>query len=584
VWAAAATAIVVAGVAGWQLTRGDTPAPAVTCNARGELAGIWDPSVRARLGTAWGTTDTAAHARARVTSSLDRYSDAWVAASDAACTSPAAIPAVAEFKSRCLRTMRVKLRAVVDRLGASDATASADRTVAALPSIADCGNDAPVTPIPVDPFMRTQVEQLRDQLATADTASIAGKFDEAAAAIDRVDANAKIVGFKPLVAEVQYSRAMNLRGASAKPEVATSALRDAAAAAEASGDEVLAVKAWTALAFQAGEVMGDFARGREYAGYAAAALERLGGNARLETALDTTRGRIDWHQHKLDDARRWYQRALELSKSDPVFTIESLAGLALVDTAAGNLAKAYEHQRTVLDLRLEMYGEVHPEIVRSYTVLGDVTMRLAKLQESYDDYKKADELAQRVFGSDHSMVQITAHNLGGVLRDLNRPADAEREFRRAIRIATNTYGLDHPYTAKSEQSLGMALYDEGKFDEAVTVLRHAVAVKRKAYGDNELETLGVINDFGIALRGVGKYDESLANIDKALAGFLAIEGPTGDDLAEAYVARARTLLAAHRAPEAEKALVQAETIYKKTEAPAERFDDIHKLLAQARGH
>jgi tetratricopeptide (TPR) repeat protein len=584
VWAGAATAIAAAGVAGWQFTR-DDDAAAVTCNARGELAGIWDAPTRAKLGGAWGTSDTATHAWSRVSASLDRYTDAWTAASDAACMSPSPIPAVAEFKSRCLRTMRVKLRAVVDRLGASDpkAIAMADRTVTSLPSAADCGNDAPVTPVPVDPFMRTQVEQLRDRLAAADTTSIAGKFDDAALAIDNIDANAKVVGFKPLLAEVQYSRAMNLRGAAAKPEVTTAALRDAAAAAEASGDEVLAVKAWTALAFQAGEVTGDFARGREYIGYAAASIERLGGNPRLELRLDVTRGRIDWHQNKLDDARRWYQHALDLAKDDPVFTIEALSGLGLVDTAAGNLAKAYEVERHVLDLRIKMYGEVHPEVARSYTQLGDVTMRLAKLQDSYDYYKKADATAQRVYGSEHSSVQFTAHNLGGILRDLGRAADAEREFRRAVRIATTALGPDHPYTAKSEQSLGMALFDQNKFDEAVALLRHAVGVKRKAYGDRELETIGAINDLGIALRGQGNYAESLANLDKALAGFLASEGPTGDDLAQAYVARGRTLMAMHRSREAEASLVQAEAIYKKTETPAPRFDEIHQLLAQARG-
>ena len=100
-----------------------------------------------------------------------------------------------------------------------------------------------------------------------------------------------------------------------------------------------------------------------------------------------TRGRIDWHQNKLDDARRWYQHALNLAKDDPVFTIEALSGLGLVDTAAGNLTKAYEVERHVLDLRIKMYGEVHPEVARSYTQLGDVTIHRRAL-----DVEGGDEL------------------------------------------------------------------------------------------------------------------------------------------------------------------------------------------------
>ena len=551
-----------------------------TCNARGELAGIWDDATRARIAGAWSGSVNA-HAWERVRHTLDRYSDAWVGAADAACNAPSSNPAVAEFQHRCLYAVELKIHAVVDRFAASEATAmsTADRTVASLPSLDDCGNDAPATPIPSDPFMHVEVAQLRDELAAADAQSIAGKFDVASTAIDKIAAKAQSVGFKPLTAEIQYSRAMNLRGAAAKPEVTTSALRDAAAAAEASGDEILAVKAWTALAFQAGEVTGDFERGREYVGYAAAALERLGGNARLETQIETTRGRIDWHQGKLDDARREYEHALSLAKTDPVFTIEALSGLAVVDTAAGQLAKALEEQLHVLDLRRKMYGDDHPEIARSYTTLGDVTMRMARLNESLDYYQKADDTAQRVFGPEHSMCQITAHNLGGILRDLERPADAEREFRRAVRIATAAFGADHPYTAKSEQSLGMALFDQGKIAEAVTTLRHAVAVKRKAYGDSELETIGAINDLAIALRGAGKLDESLEDTDKAIVGFTAAE-PKSDDLAQAYLARCRTLIAAHRSADADVALAKAKAIFDQTEAPAARFEEVRLLQDQ----
>jgi serine/threonine protein kinase/tetratricopeptide (TPR) repeat protein len=576
----AGAGVVVVAVAGWQLTRHDA-ARAVSCNARGELAGIWDDATRARIAGAW-TGSVNAHTWERVRHTLDRYSDAWVSAADAACVAPSPTPAIAEFKQRCLHAVELKLHAVVDRFATSEATvvATADRTVASLPSLDDCGNEAPATPIPSDPFLRAEVGRLRDELAAADAQSIAGKFDVAATAIDKIAARARTVDFKPLTAEIQYSRAINLRGAAAKPEVTTAALRDAAAAAEASGDEVLAVKAWSALAFQAGEVTGDFERGREYVGYAGAALERLGGNPRLETQIETTRGRLDWHQGKLDDARREYEHALSLAKTDPVLRIEALGGLAVVDTAAGQLAKALDEQLHVLELRRKMYGDDHPEIARSYTTLGDVTMRMARLNESLDYYQKADATAQRVFGPEHSMCQITAHNLGGILRDLERPADAEREFRRAVRIATVAFGADHPYTAKSEQSLGMALFDQGKFTEAVTTLRHAVAVKRKAYGDAELETIGAINDLAIALRGAGKLDESLEDTDKAIAGFAATEGPKSDDLAQAYLARCRTLIAAHRGADAEVALAKAKSIFEQTEAPAARYEEVRLLQDQ----
>ena len=139
----------------------------------------------------------------------------------------------------------MKLRAVTGQLADPKLASAGDRTVASLPSVNDCSSSAPVVPVPSDPWMRVEVDRLRDEIAVADGQSIAGKFDIASTTLDGVAKRAAMVGFKPLLAEVQYSRAMNLRGAAAKPEVTTAALRDAAAQAEASGEEVVAVKAWT---------------------------------------------------------------------------------------------------------------------------------------------------------------------------------------------------------------------------------------------------------------------------------------------------------------------------------------------------
>ena len=546
-----------------------------------QLAGIWDDGAKAQIGAAWTATASGARSWDRVHRALDRYSDAWVDASDAACKAPPATAKVADFQRHCLRSIGMQLRAVTGQLADPKLAAAGDRTVASLPSIDDCSSSAPVVPVPSDAWTRVEVDRLRDELAIADGQSIAGKFDRASAALDAVAKRAAMVGFKPLIAEVQYARAMNLRGAAAKPDVTTKALRDAAALAEASGDEVVAVNAWTALAFQAGEVTADFARGREYASYATAALERLGGNTRLEALLDSTKGRIDWHDGKLDVARHEYEQAAALAKADPVPYIEAFAGLASVDSSAGRLADALDEDRKVLQLRRQLYGDVHPEIARSYTQLGGVTMSLGRLDESLDYYRKADDTAQRVYGPDHSIIQITAHNLGGVLRELHRSAEAEVEYRRAIRIATAAFGPDHPQTAKSEQSLGMALVDQGKLAEGVTELRHAVAVDRKAYGDNQLATIGAENDLAIALRDAAKLGEALAYTDKAIAGFAVLE-PGSDDLAQAYEARGQTLIAMDRGRDAAAALDKATAIASKLEASTSRLADIQTLRGQIR--
>ena len=361
-------------------------------------------------------------------------------------------------------------------------------------------------------------------------------------------------------------------------------MRDAAAQAEAAGDEPLAVKAWIGLAFEAGEVNADFARGHEYTSYARAALERLGGNARLEAQLAVQEGRLFWHEHELDDARREFGHAADLARADPVFYVDALGGLAIVDTAAGRYAEALDEDRHVLELRRKLYGDVHPAIVSSYTSLGDVTNRMGKLDESLDDYKKADAVAQQVYGPEHPNVQMTAHNLGSIYNELDRTDDAEREFRRAVRIGTSTLGPDHPYTVKSEVSLGLALLDRNKLDEALGLMRHALEIDLATYGEQGVETVTVDDDLGVALRAAGKLDEALAYANKAVAGYTVLDHTEiAVEVAHAYDVKARVLLAMHRTTDAVAAFEKSADIYAHTQAPANNAADERALADKARG-
>jgi tetratricopeptide (TPR) repeat protein len=374
-----------------------------------------------------------------------------------------------------------------------------------------------------------------------------------------------------------------MRGLQTKPAQRIAAMRDAAAQAEASGDDPLAVRAWTGLASDVGELSGDFARGHEYASYARAALERLGGNERGETQLAITEGKLFWHEHKLDDARRELNHAVELAKLDPVLYIEALNGLALVDTAAGRYAEALGEQLHTLELRRKLYGDVHPAIASSYTNLGDTTDRMGRLQESLGYYKQADAIAQQVYGAEHPLVQMTAHNLGGIYGELEDLDDAEREFRRAVRIGRAALGPDNPYTVKSEVSLGMALLDRKQYDEAIALMRHALKIDIATYGDGGVETVTAEDDLSIALRIAGKLDEALVFADKAIAGYTALDGgEINPDVAQAYDVKGRALAAMHRARDAAAALERSADIYAHTQAPASKADAERKAAAIAR--
>ncbi|HEY1811063.1 MAG TPA: serine/threonine-protein kinase [Kofleriaceae bacterium] len=580
---AALVGLAATGAIAWTALRAHAAAAPTSCNARADLANVWDDGVRDRIRTAWTATPEGKLAWPRLEHALDGYADMWVATSDATCKAPPASASVAEFQNRCLRGIETDLRSFIDQLADTSLIATADRKVGSLPSIQDCTSSAPHPPEPSDVWTTFEVDRLRDEISAAVGQSIAGKFTAAGAWLDAIAARADMVGFKPLIAEIQYERAMNMRGAAIKPELRAAAMRNAAAQAEASGDEPLAANAWLGLAFEAGEINSDFARGHEYVSYARAADERLGGDVRIESQIALENGKLFWHEHKLDDARREYDRVAKLAQANPVFYLEAISGLALVDNAAGRYAQALDEEQMVLAQRRKLYGDVHPSIVQSYTNLGDTTDRMGRLEESLDYYKKADAIAQQVWGADHPNVQITAHNLGGIYGDLERLDDAQHEFERAVRIGRATLGPDSPRTVKSETSLAMALLDRKRYDEALGLLRHALKVDLATYGAQGPETVIAYDDLGIGLRVAGKLDEALVYADKAVTGTVALDGGENTaDVAQAYDAKARTLAVMHRSRDAAAAFDKSADIYAHTEASPKKATDEQARAALAR--
>jgi serine/threonine-protein kinase len=583
-WIAAAlvTLAATAGVLDWRSTRA-TAAPPATCDARAELAGTWDAATRDRIRTAWTTTPAGQLAWPRLQRALDSYADTWVGASDAACKAPSTVARVADFQHRCLRSLAAKLRGFTDQLVDTSLIATADGQASTLPSVEGCSSSAPIPPEPSNPQIRVEVDALREQLASAVGESLAGKFAAAGQRLAALAALAAPIGFKPLSAEIGYERAMTHRSLSTKPDAQFATMREVAAQAEASGDEPLAVKAWLGLAFDAGDVGGDFARGHEYASYARAALERLGGNAHLEAELEIEDGRLFAHEHKLDDARRELGHAADLVDAGQPVHIAALAELADVDLTAGRYAESLGESLHVLEQCRKLYGEVRSCTAEAYTSLGEVTDRMGRLEESLDYYQRADAISQQVFGPGHPAVQQSAHNLGFIYSELERFDDAERELRRAVRIADEVFGPDHPHTVNSEASLGDVLVHRKQYAEAIRLIRHAIKVDVATYGEQGAETIIADDELAIALRTAGQLDEALVYADKAIAGFTALDGADSANLAEGLDTRARVLLAMHRNRDAAAEFDKSADIYAHTQAPAKKVDDERELAAKARG-
>ena len=553
-------AVVIAGAAAVLIATRSTEAVA-TCDARRELAGVWDDAMHARVAAAFRDP----LARHRAIHALDRYAATWIARDDFECRAPTEHT---DGTLRCLRDAKAHLRAVTERL-AVDPPDSSDELVAGLRSIESC--DA--IPEPADLMMRIEVDALRDELSAADGQTRVGNIAAARSAIESLAARAAPIGYRPLLAEIEYVRVLNLAHTGVTYDASIAALRAAAAEADASGNDVLAVQAWLALASETAEVGGDLARGREYLGYTAAALERAGKLPEYEAQLAMARATVDERVGHFDDAIRETEHAVAISKPFPELHREALHALAGVEADAGHLAKALDDERELLPANDEDTGA---EAMNTYTDLGTLSAQLGRPDDALGYFQRAADGARTAYGPTHPATQGTVQNLGEVFIELGRYGDAERELRRAVDIGTTVFGPDATRTAQARDLLGVALAKQGKYSDAIAEIRRALAAEHATQGETTIDTLGTMSHLGAALRGRGELREALEYADAAIAGYLAAE-PNSDDLDRAYIERARTLVAAGRTREARDAIARATELANKLERPEKRLAEIHEL-------
>src|SRR5262249_9773149 len=154
------------------------------------------------------------------------------------------------------------------------------------------------------------------------------------------------------------------------------ALHEAAREAEASREDRLGARARIQLVHLLAVRRREARRAHRYADYAAAALDRLGGDAELEGLLANHRGSLSFHEAQYADAAASYRMALAL--------------------------------------RERVLGADHPEVAAIHSNLGFALRRGAQLDAALFHLRRAVQIHKRVLGPGHPEVAISLNNLGPI--------------------------------------------------------------------------------------------------------------------------------------------------------------------------
>jgi tetratricopeptide (TPR) repeat protein len=501
------------------LVRGPHPAPHCTGGPE-RLEGVWEAggapadarprrdAIRAALfATGAPAVDEVWE---RVAGMLDKYAGDWLAAHRDACEATQVrheqSPAVLELRMSCLEERRGAMLAVGDVLAHADrdVVSHAVDAVDSLPALARC-NDleqlrAPVAP-PRDEATRRRVADGRARLSVAKALNDAGKHDEALKRTQALVAEARAIGYDPLVAEALLLSSTTHSGGQEIYDSDTE-LESGVWAGLRSGRDDIAAALVVGIAYHVGWATEKRAEHEQWSRLARALLDRMGPGHELILA---------WHRHN--------EGVLRIAR-------EPAAALAFLKEA--------------LALKERALPAGNPDIARTIASIGDANHALGNEPEALAMAERAHAMFVKAYGPSSTEAAYTLSNSGEYLIDLGRAAEAVPLLRDAAARWSAQSGPTHPNLGYPLTALGRALLVSGQPREAVPVLERALAVR-----EGGEPNLSLVAETGFALaQALWSADQHLARARVLAADARAQYVRESDD---ARAAQVEAWLAAHPA-------------------------------------
>jgi tetratricopeptide (TPR) repeat protein len=452
-------ALLVPAIVGWGVRQSLVGRPSTCAGAADRLAGIWELPVagaaesarRSVIHTSFLKTGKtyAADVYATVDRILGGYSSNWAGMYREACEATQIrgeqSPEVLDLRMSCLQERLRGLRALTDVF--SDATGdvveNAVGAANALGTLDRCADvpllRAMVRP-PEDPATRARVEDVRRRLADLNARFDAGRWREGLKEGPLLAAEARALGYQPLIAEAlrivgrQYTRLSN-------GPAAAQALQEAYWAADASRHDEVRADVASILVWVTGYLEGQAGEAQRWGKTAEAVLARLGGHEVLRSWLLNNQASVGELQNRREEALLAHQQALALKE--------------------------------------KALGRNHPDVGISEGNMAVVLEDLNRNQEALVHVERSIAILTQGLGADHPDLATQVSNRGEILNGLGRYREARESFERARIVWERELGLDHRNLGYALTGIGESFLAEGDASSALAPLERALTIREQ---------------------------------------------------------------------------------------------------------
>ena len=299
-------------------------------------------------------------------------------------------------------------------------------------------------------------------------------------------------------------------------------------------------------------------------------------------------------------ARRYYEKALQIRRQvlpdDHPQIATTLNNIGALENVDGNYIRAADVFKESLAINRRVNGEAHHDTIAALNNYGFMLLRLGHpsdardaLTQVYDywvgqgkadhpnalvtrvnlaavqrvsgdstgallEFETLEESLATTLGHEHPFVAVALHHQARCLLDLGRLDAARERIERALQLRQASFGADHPDSADLIRDQALIAFLQNDFDAAESLGTRALDLQRSKLPANHPSISMSEILLGRIARVAGNVPRSLQLQQAALDNLARIYTIDFPDLTEAHFQLGKSLLADHRAGDAERHL------------------------------
>ena len=228
-------------------------------------------------------------------------------------------------------------------------------------------------------------------------------------------------------------------------------------------------------------------------------------------------GTLYYKQSKYQKALHYLAKAKDICKeSDKLEYAQICSRISDIYMDMGDMQEAENNIMETFNIRLKVYGEDSPAMIRAYNLLGSIYCEKGEYDKALVYIEKAISLRKIESGDMHFSLITSYSFAGGINLRMGRFEEASKWFMLTLEATKNYYGEEHSKTADAYANVGGIYMYSGKYEEAINMLEKALHIHATVYGEKQADVASDYNGLGQIYMTMGKYQEAIANFQKAI--------------------------------------------------------------------